>query len=120
MHDVGHYVHVIIDFFRDGFREGFARVNAVLGIIIAIVAAYMMSEWKRIWAITLGATIIHLLAEVMLPVLANHESFRLPPDLLELSYWRTALALYLGYLIVIAIFFFIKTRVLPKGGGGGH
>jgi len=115
MHDFSYYLHVVIDFFRDGFHEGFARVNAVLGIIIALVAAYMMPAWKRLWAIALGATLIHLIAEVMLPVLANHESFRLPPDLMELSYWRTALAIYLGYLIVIAIFFFIKRQVLPGG-----
>lgn len=116
MHDFVYYVHVIIDFFRDGLREGFAHVNAVLGIIIAIFAAYMMHAWKRIWAITLGATVVHLIAEVMLPVLANNASFRLPHNLLELSYWQSAAALYLGYLVVIAVFFFIKSRILPKGG----
>lgn len=116
MHDISYYLHVIIDFFKDGFREGFAHVNAVLGIIIALIATYMMSEWKRIWAITLGATIVHLISEVMLPVLADHESFRLPPNLLELSYWRTAIALYLGYLVIIAVFFFVKKQILPKGG----
>jgi hypothetical protein len=125
MHDFSHYLHeaqyyltIIIDFLLSGFREGFARVNAVLGLIIAIVFAYMMPAWKRIWTIALGATVVALLAEVMLPVLANHESFRLPHNLLEFSYWRTAIALYFGFLVVIAIFFFIKTRVLPKAGGG--
>jgi hypothetical protein len=38
--------------------------------------------------------------------------------MLEESYWRTALALYLGFVVVIAIFFVVKTRVLPRGGGG--
>ncbi len=116
MHDFTYYLQLVLDFFRDGFREGFGRVNAVLGLIIAIIAVYMMSAWKRIWEIALGATIAHLIAEVMLPFLANHERLRLPPNLLELSYWRTAAALYLGYLLVITIFYFIKTRLLPRGG----
>jgi hypothetical protein len=38
---------------------------------------------------------------------------------LQVSYWRDAFALFLGYVIVIAIFFFIKIRVLP-GGSRGH
>jgi len=119
MHDFQYYLNEIIDFLRTGFRDGFAHVNAILGLIIALVAAYLLPSWKRLWAVALGATVVHLIAEVMLPVLANHETFRLPPDMLEMSYWRDAIALYLGYLVVIAIFFFIKKRVLP-GGGGGH
>ena len=109
-----YYLHEIIDFFRQGFHEGFAHVNAILGLLIALVAAYMLHSWKRIWAITLGATIVHLVAEVMLPVLANGNRFELPPNLIELSYWRAAAALYLGYLIVISVFFFLKRNVMPK------
>ncbi|HUO93111.1 MAG TPA: hypothetical protein VMU22_09325 [Rhizomicrobium sp.] len=129
MHDFSHYLHegqyylsVVITFLLDGFREGFARVNAVLGLFIALVFTYMMPAWNRIWAITLGATVVLLIAEVLLPVIANHESFHLPRNLLETSYWRTALALYFGFLVVIAVFFFLKTAVLPKpkAGGGKH
>lgn len=116
MHDLPYYFHVIVDFFRDGLHQGFDHVNAVLGLIIALIAAFIMPAWRRIWAITLGATIIHLIAEVMLPVLAHHESFRLPPDLLEWSYWRAAIALYMGYLVAIAVFFFIKKMIMPRGG----
>ncbi len=116
MHDISYYLHVIIDFFRDDFRQGFAHVNAVLGIVIAVFATYLMPAWRRIWAVALGATIIHLIAKVTLPVLADKAPFRLPPNLLEPSYWRAAVALYLGYLLVIAIFFVIKKRFLPKGG----
>lgn len=120
MHDFSYYVHVIVDFFRDGFEEGFARVNAVLGLLIALIAAFLMPAWKRIWTITLGATLVHLIANVMLPVVANHETFRLPRGLLEFPYWRDALALYFGYLVVITIFFFIKTQVLPKPATAKH
>jgi hypothetical protein len=116
--DPVYYVHEIINFFRDGLHEGFAHVNAVLGIIISMVAAYMLSSWKKIWTMALGATIVHLIAEVMIPVIANENRFELPPNILELSYWRAAVSLYLGYLVVIAIFYFIKTKVLPSGAHG--
>ena len=116
MHDFQHYLHLVLDFFWDGIREGFARVNAILGLVVALVATYMMAAWKRIWTVALGATAAHLVAVWALPILDNRAPFRLPPELLELSYWRTAIALYFGYLIVIAIFFFVKSQLLPKGG----
>ncbi|HVU21762.1 MAG TPA: hypothetical protein VHE09_13605 [Rhizomicrobium sp.] len=116
MENVSVYLHDILYFFKDGFREGFAHVNGALGLLIALYAAYQLSEWKRIWAVALGATLAHLVAVIILPVLVNEGSFRLPPDLLELSYWKTAAALYLGYLIAIAVFFALKTSFLAKGG----
>lgn len=121
MHDFQYYLNEIIDFLRAGFRDGFAHVNAMLGIIIALVAAYVLPSWRRLVPVALGATVIHLIAEVMLPILDNREPCcHLPPGMLELPYWRDAIALFLGYLVVIAIFFFIKKRVLPSGGGGHH
>lgn len=116
MENVSVYLHDILYFFKDGFREGFAHVNGALGLLIALYAAYQLAEWRRIWAVALGATIAHLVAVVVLPVLVNEGSFRLPPDLLELSYWKTAAALFLGYLIAIAVFFAIKSNFLAKGG----
>lgn len=126
MEHVSVYLHDILQFFRDGFRDGFAHVNGALGLIIAVFATYLMTEWKAIWATALGATVAHLISVIMIPVLANERSFQLPPDLLELSYWKTAAALFLGYLVVIAVFFFVKTRLLPSkeahahGGHGAH
>jgi hypothetical protein len=46
---------------------------------------------------------------------ANNESFRLPPNMPETSYWRVALALFFGFFLIIGVFYFIKTRVLPGG-----
>lgn len=120
MHDLPYYLHELLGFFENGLRDGFSHVNGALGIIIALVAAYMLHSWKRLWAIALGATVVHLISEIMIPVLANQARFGLPADLLELSYWRTAAALYLGYLIVIAVFFFIKKNVLPKAAPAHH
>ncbi|MBI1329926.1 MAG: hypothetical protein GC166_08485 [Alphaproteobacteria bacterium] len=100
-------------------REGFHSVNAVQGLIIALVAALLLPAWKRIWAVALGATLVHLIVDILVPVIANKAAFRLPPHLMEMVYWRHALVLYIGYVIVIAILFFIKGLFL-KGGSGHH
>jgi hypothetical protein len=114
MPELTHYLHEILSFFDRGIADGFVHVNGALGIIIALVAAYMLHSWKRLWALALGATVVHLVAEVMIPVLANQARFALPADLLHKQYWMTAIALYLGYFLVIAVFFFLKKTVLPK------
>jgi ABC-type glycerol-3-phosphate transport system permease component len=46
-------------------------------------------------------------------VVAYHSAFRLPP-LMEPHYWRYAAVLFVGYLIVIGVFFFIK-RLFLRG-----
>lgn len=120
MNQFSYYVNEFLYFFRDGIREGFVHVNAALGLIIALVAAYMLPAWKRIWAIALGATLAHLVAEVVIPVLDNRNRFELPPDMLYWPYWRSAIALYLGYLLVIAIFFYVKKNLLPKSRAPAH
>jgi len=119
MEQVKYYLHEFLNFLQTGAHEGFGHVNALLGILIALYATYLLHEFKKIWRMAFFATILHRFAEIMLPVLANGSSFRLPPNLIELSYWEATAFLYIGYVIVIAVLFFIKTRVLT-GGGGGH
>lgn len=92
-------------------ETGFYRINAVQGLLIAIVAAYLMPVWGRVFVFALGAAIAHLVLDVMLPVLANGAAFRLPA-LMEADYWRYALTLYVGYLLVITVFFVIKRMLV--------
>lgn len=106
------YFHQFLDY----VREGFSHVNAIQGLIIALFAAYVMPKWGRLWFVALGATVVHVLADMMLPVIVNHAEFQLP-QIVEPSYWHYLLALYLGYLVVIAFFFFVKKNLLK---GGGH
>jgi len=95
----------------DLLREGFNNVNAVKGLIIALVAAFMLPSWKKLWTIVLGAVVVHEIASVLIPVVANHAAFRLPP-LVSIAFWRHALGLYAGYAVVIAAFFFVKKSML--------
>ena len=103
---------------NDYMQTGFYKVNALQGLLIAIVAAYMLPKWSRLFVIALGATLMHVVFDVMLPVLARNAAFRLPP-LVDVEYWRYVLALYIGFLIIIPVFYLVKLLVL-RGGGGGH
>ncbi len=109
MDQVHHYLNLALAF----LREGFNNVNAVEGLVIALVAAIVVPAWDRLWTVALGATVVHLIADVLIPVIANKTSFHLPP-LLEVAYWRTALSLYAGYLIVIGVLLFVKRMFLTQ------
>ena len=105
--------------FLSGFlalaRGGFDGVNQVTGLLVAVIAALLMADWSRLWATALAAAAAHVLIGVVRPVL-DGAPFVLP-DLLTLGFWMTVLALFLGYAIVIAVFFFIKTLFT---GGARH
>jgi hypothetical protein len=95
-------------------QGGFDGVNQVMGLLIAVIAALLMPAWSRLWATALGAAFVHILIGVIRPVL-DGAPFALPP-LLTLAFWMTVLALFLGYAIVIAVFFLVKSLFT----GGGH
>lgn len=95
--------------------SGFDGVNQVMGLVIAAVFGFfLMGAWGGLWGSALGATLAHTLIEALRPML-DGGAFLLP-DLTEGGFWITRLALFLGYAIVIAVFFFIKT--LLTGGLG--
>ena len=94
---------------------GFDGVNQVMGLIIAAVfGLFLIGSWRGLWQRGSGAVLVHTLVEVLRPML-DGGAFALPP-LTDLSFWMTRFALFLGYAIVIAVFFFIKTLL----GGGRH
>ena len=97
-------------------QGGFDGVNQVMGLLIAVIAALIMPGWSRLWATALGAAFIHILIGVVRPMLDG--GALVLPALLSLDFWMTVLALFLGYAIVIAVFFFIRTLV--TGGAHGH
>jgi hypothetical protein len=96
---------------------GFDSVNQVTGLIIALIAALMMSSWRSLGATALGAVIVDRLVMMLRPALDGGSIVL--PDIMTLGFWMTALALFLGYAIVIAIFFLIKT-ILTGAAFRGH
>jgi hypothetical protein len=107
-------VQSYIDWIWEYFRVGFHDVNAILGLLIAIVAAYFLSKYNRIFVVALGALIFYVIAQVMIPVIANNAQFRLPP-LVESEYWQRLIAVYAGFLIIISVFYLVKKTVLKSG-----
>lgn len=96
---------------------GFDGVNQVLGLIIAGVAGlFLMHGWSRLWVLALGSAFVHILIQALRPVL-DGGAFRLP-DILTMGFWMSVFALFLGYAIVIAVFYFVKT--LLTGGRRSH
>jgi len=101
--------------FLDGvlmlFRSGFNQVNAYLGLIIGLIASFQLSQWKKLWEVALAALLFHVLAMMLAPVIDHGAALRLPA-LLDPSVLRNYLAVYIGYLILISVFFFLRTRLL--------
>jgi hypothetical protein len=88
-------------------QGGFDGVNQVVGLIIALIAALVMPAWRSLWGTALGAVIVDRLVVMLRPALDGGQIAL--PDIMTMSFWMTALALFLGYAIVISIFFFLKT-----------
>ena len=107
----------IIGFFQQLWelaQAGFSGVNQVTGILIALVAVLTMHNWRDLWRTAAGAAVIHVIVGAVLPML-NGGQFELP-NVVSLTFWMTLLALFLGYAIVIALFFFVKSLFVRKGG----
>jgi membrane-bound metal-dependent hydrolase YbcI (DUF457 family) len=96
--------------FNTYLQTGFAHVNVVQGLLIAIVAAFMTYRWGSVFFVAIGAVVVHVLIDALLPVLNNAGAFRLPP-VVDGEYWKYLLALYIGYVVVISVFYVVK-RVL--------
>ena len=99
-------------------QGGFDGVNQVMGLLIAVIAALLMTAWSRLWATALGAALVHVAIGVIRPVLDG--GVFVLPDLLSLGFWMMLLALFLGYAIVIGVFFLIKSLVTGGLGGRKH
>ncbi len=95
----------------DLLRLGFNQVNAVLGLIIALIAAFQLSAWKKLWEIAVAALAFHIVALMLAPAIDHGAAIRLPA-LTDLTTWRNWLAIYVGYVILIALFYFLRTRLL--------
>lgn len=106
----------IIGFFQQLWelaQTGFSGVNQVLGILIAVVATLAMHNWRDLTRMAAGAAVIHVIIGAVMPLL-NGGEFALP-NVVSLEFWMTLLALFLGYLIVVALFFFVKSLLVRRG-----
>ncbi|MEQ1618072.1 MAG: hypothetical protein ABL883_06980 [Terricaulis sp.] len=99
-------------------QDGYGEINGTMGLVIALAATVFLRSWSQwIPAATL-ATLIHIAIEHFAPVLAGKKPLALP-DLMEQSFWVNAGVLFVGYLVVIGIFFFAKRILMVAFAGGG-
>lgn len=94
-------------------RSGFSQVNALQGLLIALVAALLMRTWRRLLVFALGATLVHLLVDALIPLLSGASSLRLP-EILYLSFWRYVAALYVGYVLVVGLIFLARRLLMRR------
>ena len=107
---------MVIGFFQQLWelaQAGFSGVNQVMGILIALVAVLTMHNWRDLWRTAAGAAVIHVIIGAILPLL-NGGEFALP-NVVSVTFWMTLLALFLGYAIVITLFFFVKSLFMGRG-----
>ena len=96
----------------DALKDGFGQINHPQGLIIALIAALLMPSWRQWLIMALLATAAHLAVNYLPGILQGHGL----PNFMEQAFWTQALAWFLGYLIIIGVFFFLKS-LFARGGG---
>ena len=112
---------MVIAFFQQLWelaQAGFSGVNQVLGLLIALVAALVMVGWRDLWRTALGAAVVQVIIAAILPMPDGGQLAI--PNVLTMTFWMTLLALFLGFAIVIALFFFVKSLFVGRGRVHAH
>jgi len=108
--DTSTYVDQGVSFLRDGYNS----VNNLPGaLLVALAAAILMQSWKQLLPISLLATFVYLAIQTLAPVLTSHAAFHLP-QIMDTPFWRNAAVLFVGNLIIVSVFFFIKSLIFRR------
>lgn len=100
----------------NSIREGFLTINHPKGLLIALAATLFMGSWRQWLPVAVVAVVIHIVIERLTPVLSGGGgTVTLPDNLMETSFWSNALALLLGYLVIIGVFFLVKSMLFRGG-----
>ena len=95
-------------------RDGFGTINNPKGLLIALAATIFLGSWRQWIPVAAVATVIHIAIERLAPVLAGDGGEVTLPPLMEEAFWTQALVLFLGYLVIIGIFFLLKGMLFRK------
>lgn len=98
-------------------RDGFTQINDPKGLLIALAATLFMRSWGQWIPAAVVSTLLYVLIEHFAPILAGRGELALPP-LTDGNFWVRVGVLLVGFLLVIAVFFFVK-RVVQNAAGGG-
>ncbi len=115
MESLGSILRPTLEFLQTGFDQ----VNAAQGLIIALFATVLMRRWAQLFAVAAGASVVHVLVDTVVPIVTKGAALKLPP-ILTSAFWNYAIALFVGFVIVVAMFFAVRQVVFPgKRGAGG-
>ena len=98
-------------------RDGFTQINDPKGLLIALAATLFMRSWGQWIPAAVISTLLYVLIAHFAPILAGNRELALPP-LTEGGFWVGTGILFVGFLLVIAVFFFVK-RIIQSAAGGG-
>jgi hypothetical protein len=102
----------------DYAKNGFDLVNdGGRGLLIALAATVFLRSWNHWLPVSALAALVHIMVGHIAPVLAGQEAFKLP-EFLDLPFWQVFGALFIGYLVIIAVFFFVKRLIVKPSAGG--
>jgi O-acetyl-ADP-ribose deacetylase (regulator of RNase III) len=93
-------------------QSALASVSGIKGLAIALLGAYYLADWQRVFAVALGAMAADVVIDAVIPV-AWSGAMAVPP-FADVTYGAHLLKLYAGYLIVISVFFLVKS-LLKEG-----
>ncbi|MGE3303746.1 MAG: hypothetical protein AB7M12_11605 [Hyphomonadaceae bacterium] len=114
MESLGSIFNPIIEFLQTGFNQ----VNAVQGLLIALFATVLMARWAQLFAIALAAGLVHVVLDTAIPIVAKGADIKLPA-VMTAPFWQYALSLYVGFVIIIAMFFAVKSVLFGVGKAKG-
>lgn len=95
-------------------RDGFGTINNPKGLLIALAATIFMGSWRQWIPVAFVATVIHIAIERLAPVLAGGGGQVTLPPIMEEAFWTQVLVLFLGYMIIIGVFFLLKSLVFKR------
>lgn len=98
-------------------RDGFTQINDPKGLLIALAATLFVRSWGQWLPAALVATVLYVLVEHFAPILAGRGELALPP-LTDGAFWTRTGILFVGFALVIGVFFFVK-RIVQSASGGG-
>src|SRR5882757_525623 len=104
MASLGSLLNPVLEFLQDGFD----KVNAVQGLLIALFAMVLMRRWAQLFAIALLASLVNIVLDTAIPIVARGAAIKLPP-IMTAPFWQYATSLFVGFVIIVAMFFAVKS-----------
>ena len=106
----------LIDQAVNTLRDGFGQINHPQGLIIALIGALLMPSWRQLLPMALLATVVDLAVRDLPDILRGGRL----PNFMVPEFWTTAGIYFLGYLIIIAVFFLLKSLVIRPSKAAAH